>query len=100
MQLGQSSQAPNTNSLGLLYAVWAIAVYHNLLYYHWIPESLAPCEQGISCTSRQIEWLGFVTIPLLSLTAFSLITARRAPFKTWQPIHGSGGRTSDARGIL
>jgi disulfide bond formation protein DsbB len=51
----------------------AIAVYHNLLYYGVIPESLTPCQQGFSCTSRQIEWLGFITIPLLSLTAFSLI---------------------------
>lgn len=50
------------------------AVYHNLLYYHIIPESLAPCMEGISCTSRQIEWLGFITIPLLSLTAFLLMT--------------------------
>ena len=52
----------------------AIAVYHNLLYYGIIPESITPCQQGISCTSRQIEWFGFITIPLLSLTAFSLIT--------------------------
>jgi len=51
-----------------------IAVYHNLLYYHVIPESLAPCEQGVSCTTRQIEWLGFVTIPLLALGAFAAIT--------------------------
>jgi disulfide bond formation protein DsbB len=48
----------------------AVAVYHNLLYYGLIPESITPCTQGISCTSRQIEWLGFITIPLLSLTAF------------------------------
>ncbi len=53
---------------------FGIAVYHNLLYYHIIPESLAPCMEGISCTSRQIEWLGFITIPLLSLTAFLLMT--------------------------
>ena len=51
-----------------------IAVYHNLLYYHIIPESIAPCTSGVSCTSRQIEWLGFITIPLLSLMAFTLIT--------------------------
>lgn len=54
-------------------AGWLMALYHNLLYYHFIPESLAPCREGISCTSRQIEWGGFVTIPLLSLVAFSLI---------------------------
>ncbi len=51
----------------------AIAVYHNLLYYHIIPESITPCTEGVSCTSVQLEWLGFITIPLMSLTAFVLI---------------------------
>lgn len=48
----------------------AISIYHNLLYYGILPESITPCTQGISCTSRQIEWLGFITIPLMALTAF------------------------------
>ncbi len=52
---------------------WGTAVYHNLLYYKIIPEHLAPCTKGISCTSIQLEWLGFITIPLLSLIAFTLI---------------------------
>ncbi len=47
-----------------------ISVYHNLLYYGLIPESITPCTEGISCTSRQIEWLGFITIPLMALAAF------------------------------
>lgn len=51
-----------------------IAIYHNLLYYGFIPESIQPCRLGISCTTRQIEWLGFITIPLMSLTAFAVIT--------------------------
>jgi disulfide bond formation protein DsbB len=51
----------------------AIAGYHNLLYYQLIPESAAPCQQGISCTTAHIEWLGFLTIPLLSLISFTLI---------------------------
>src|SRR5579864_5425272 len=28
-----------------------IAVYHNLLYMNIIPESLAPCVAGVSCTT-------------------------------------------------
>ena len=47
-----------------------ISIYHNLLYYGLIPESITPCTEGISCTSRQIEWLGFITIPLMALAAF------------------------------
>lgn len=50
-----------------------IAIYHNLLYYKIIPESLIPCTLGISCTTRQIELIGFVTIPLISLIAFGAI---------------------------
>lgn len=52
---------------------WGFAVYHNLLYYKVLPESASPCVRGISCTTVQLEWLGFITIPLLSLFGFSLI---------------------------
>jgi disulfide bond formation protein DsbB len=51
-----------------------IAVYHNLLYYHLLPNSVAPCEAGISCTTKFIEWFGFLTIPFLSLISFVVIT--------------------------
>lgn len=51
-----------------------IATVHVLLYYGIIPESNVPCSAGISCTTKYIEWFGFVTIPLLSLIAFSVIT--------------------------
>jgi disulfide bond formation protein DsbB len=51
-----------------------IAIYHNLLYYSILPDSIAPCTQGISCTAVQIEWLGFITIPLMALTAFVSIS--------------------------
>ena len=53
----------------------AIAIYHNLLYYGILPESVQPCTLGISCTTRQLDWLGFVSIPLLSLFAFIFIAA-------------------------
>ena len=56
----------------LVAAGLAVSIYHNLLYYHLIPESITPCAQGVSCTERQVEWLGFITIPLLALTAFVL----------------------------
>lgn len=60
-------------SLPLAITGWTIAVYHNLLYYHVLPESVAPCRSGVSCTTAQVEWLGFITIPLLSLVGFTLI---------------------------
>ncbi len=53
---------------------FGLAVYHNLLYYHIIPESITPCMEGVSCTSVQLEWLGFITIPFLSLASFIAMT--------------------------
>ena len=53
---------------------FAIALYHNLLYYKIIPETTAPCIQGVSCTTKYIELFGFITIPLLSLLSFAIIT--------------------------
>lgn len=51
-----------------------IAVYHNLLYYGFIPESITPCTEGVPCNAVQIEWLGFITIPLMGLAAFTTLT--------------------------
>jgi len=51
----------------------AIAGFHVLLIWGIVPETLAPCRQGIPCKTVQIEWFGFVTIPLLSFLAFLTI---------------------------
>jgi disulfide bond formation protein DsbB len=61
-----------------------IAIYHNLLYYNILPESVAPCTAGISCTVRQIEWFGFVTIPFLSLMSFVVITVGLLAYKKYK----------------
>ncbi|MBI4058371.1 disulfide bond formation protein B [Candidatus Gottesmanbacteria bacterium] len=52
-----------------------VAFYQYLLQREVLPESAAPCVQGISCTTTYIEWFGFITIPFLSLVAFAVITA-------------------------
>lgn len=57
-------------ALPLCLAGLAVSVYHNLLYYGFIPETLTPCSEGASCTEKQIEWFGFITIPLLGLASF------------------------------
>ncbi len=53
----------------------AIAVFHQLLVAGVIPERLQPCVQGVPCSKTVIEWFGFVTIPLLSVVAFTSIAA-------------------------
>ena len=54
--------------IGLLFTV-----YHILLFYGLIPETMQPCTQGISCSDDSMVLFGFLPIPLLSLAAFSTI---------------------------
>lgn len=51
-----------------------VATYHNLLYYGVVSEAISPCAIGSPCTARQLDLFGFVTIPLLSLISFAIIT--------------------------
>lgn len=52
----------------------AIATYHVLEQN--IPGFGAPqlCQLGIPCSVKYINWLGFISIPVMSLTAFTLIS--------------------------
>lgn len=52
---------------------WLIAVYHNLLQYGIISESVYMCTAIGSCTQRYVNLYGIITIPLMSLVAFSVI---------------------------
>ncbi|OGS99748.1 MAG: 2-oxoglutarate dehydrogenase [Gallionellales bacterium RIFCSPLOWO2_12_FULL_59_22] len=54
---------------------WLFAVFHLLLIAGVIPEDIRPCKQGVPCSETVIEWFGFLTIPLLSVLAFSAILA-------------------------
>ncbi len=71
----------------LLYALpfvvlgWLMSLYHNLLHYGIVPESASPCVQGVPCSTKYIEWLGFLTIPMLSFISFSLIAILLYLFK-------------------
>ena len=52
-----------------------ISIYHNLLYYGVIPEAITPCSEGVPCNAVQLELMGFLTIPLMGLISFVLLTA-------------------------
>ena len=56
--------------VGLLFAI-----YHNLLMFGIIPESAVPCANGVPCSTEYINWLGFITIPFLSLISYLTIFA-------------------------
>jgi disulfide bond formation protein DsbB len=62
-------------ALPLVAIGWLIAAYHNLVYAGVVPESLQPCRSGVSCSERHLALLGFVSIPLLSLLAFTSLAA-------------------------
>ena len=52
-----------------------VALYHVLLQAGVIPESAAPCSQGVSCSDIDLLVFGFASIPVLSLIAFGAVTA-------------------------
>lgn len=52
----------------------AVALFHNLLYWGIVPETVLPCLNGVSCTDKYLELYGFITIPFMSLIAFLVIT--------------------------
>ena len=60
-------------ALPLALTGWGFAFYHYLLYSGFIPESLQPCSQGVSCSETYVDLFGFLTIPMLSLISFSII---------------------------
>ncbi len=60
-------------SFPLVFIGWIISIYHNLLMFKIIPENLSPCVQGIPCSVDYLNWFGFITIPLLSFFAYTII---------------------------
>lgn len=52
---------------------WCISLFHYL--EQKVPgfAAIKPCTNGVPCSAEYINWLGFITIPFLALTAFSLI---------------------------
>jgi disulfide bond formation protein DsbB len=59
---------------------WGSASYHYLVYSGYIPENLQPCGQGPSCADIDLELFGFVTIPMMSIIAYSVMIALQIAF--------------------
>ena len=51
-----------------------VAGYHNLLVWHLAPADLIVCSVQLPCTIQEFSLFGFITIPLMSFSAFFLIT--------------------------
>ncbi|QDP39359.1 disulfide oxidoreductase [Radiobacillus deserti] len=52
---------------------WCISLFHYL--EQKVPgfAEIKPCKNGVLCSAEYINWMGFVTIPFLAWTAFTLI---------------------------
>ncbi len=50
-----------------------IALYHVLLQKGILPEAIAPCSIGASCLTKYTGYFGFITIPVMAFTAFTVI---------------------------
>lgn len=70
---GSYQQDRNAITYGLPFAVigWVIALYHVLMQKLPNFGSDAVCAGGVSCVDPYINWFGFITIPVLSLAAFT-----------------------------
>jgi len=60
-------------AISLIGVGFLISLYHNLLMWDIIPESIVPCVSGVPCSTVYINWFGFITIPFLSLITYSLL---------------------------
>lgn len=54
---------------------WLTALYHNLLQYDIVSKSITPCSKGIPCSTKYVDFFGFLSIPMLSFIAFSILLA-------------------------
>ncbi|MCR2822414.1 disulfide oxidoreductase [Lederbergia panacisoli] len=52
----------------------SISLYHYLVQKVPGFAAIKPCVQGVPCNVQYINWFGFITIPFLALTAFTLIS--------------------------
>lgn len=64
-----------------------IGLYQNLLVWKILPESIAPCQIGVSCITQPITLFGFVTIPLGSMLTFALITILMLLYAKFEKLH-------------
>jgi disulfide bond formation protein DsbB len=53
----------------LIWGGLIIAFYHNLVYYKVI-QVIVPCNEAAPCTAQHVNYMGFLTIPLMSLLGF------------------------------
>ncbi len=76
--LGMASYRNDRSIIPYIYPLTAvggsISLYHVLLQNIPGLAKISPCTVGVPCHLDYIHWFGFITIPVLALTAFILIS--------------------------
>jgi disulfide bond formation protein DsbB len=57
----------------LIAAGWLLELYHSLIQWGVITETLTQCLATVPCTTKYVNYFGFVTIPFLGLLAFTAL---------------------------
>ena len=97
--------------LPLSFIGYVIAFYHNFLYFGFISEdTFKTCTAGVSCTTRWFEWFGFISIPQLSLIAFTVVIIAMLWYRNGNELSDdleeslddepASSKTSDTRAIV
>lgn len=63
-----------------------VSTYHYLLQKTDLFTESTVCSGGVPCNIDYINWLGFITIPFLALTAFIIITISMVFFLVYRPV--------------
>ncbi len=63
-----------------------VSTYHYLLQKTDLFTESTVCSGGVPCSIDYINWLGFITIPFLALTAFVIITISMVFFLANRPV--------------
>lgn len=69
----REDRSATTYALPLAIAGTAFALFHYLEQKFPSIAALVPCRVGIPCSTQDVNWLGFITFPLVSFVAFAVI---------------------------
>ena len=76
--LGRAALRDDRNIAGYALPLSVIGGLFSLYHYgeQKVPgmASIAPCRVGVPCDKDYLDWFGVITIPLLALIAFAMIT--------------------------
>jgi disulfide bond formation protein DsbB len=76
--LGRAAYRNDRNIIG--YALPLSIIGGCISVYHYMEQKvpgmadILPCTQGVPCSEDYLDWFGVITIPLMALVAFILIT--------------------------